>query len=521
MGAGCAMRRAGGGENAATGVPAKTLRYILIVEPPSLDPAKASDVTTSEMLMNCFEGLARINPQNQVEPALADKWTVSADGKTYEFHLRDATFHNGRAVEAGDVKASWERALAPKTASTVAANYLGAIVGAKAIADGKQTDLTGAQVLDSHTLRVVIDHRRPYFLEMLTYPTGFVTCREAFAKTDGQITAASMIGTGPFKLESYQPGRQATLVANPTYWGGRPKIDRLECPVILDPETQYNNVVTGAADMLVDVPISRYAQDRDAGRQNGHYKVAPYAAFTYFAMNFSRQPAFARREVRQAIFLAIDREQINKVAYKGVVRMADGVLPPELPNAGPQPAHIAYDPARAKLLLAQAGYPDGKGFPTLTLSILQQITDFSATAQIIRANLRDNLGISVNIQEREAGQFYSDESKNQLECYVTSWIADYLDPQDFLSTLFASSGLDRVNYHNAAFDALCKQADEASDSRQRAALYGQANQMLMQDAGVVPINYTPRLILAAPSVQGWRYNLSNVLPQTQTVKTGS
>jgi len=506
--------------NTSSGGSDKTLRVVMTIEPVSLDPAKLPDLYTAELLEHSFESLTRYNEKNEIEPCLAEKWDVSPDGKTYTIHLRSGVkFHNGREMVADDVKYSWERAIAPKTASPTASNYLEGIVGLKEVTSGKRPDLTGVKVVDPHTVTVTLDSPRAYFPGMMTYPTNAIVCKEALAKTDGQITTASFVGTGPFALEKYEPGKQIVLKAFPDYWDDKPKMDRIEFPIILNPQTAYDNFLTGKLDIFVDVANDRYGQDHEAGKLTGEYRVFDYAAFAYVAMQEVKQPVFAKKAVRQAIGMAIDRDQILKVAYKGVGSVANGVLPPTMPNGGPAPNGPGFNPKLAKQLLAEAGYPDGKGIPELNLSVIQQQPATLAAAEIIRSNLKENLGINVTIQQLEAGQFFKEEQKHALEFYYIGWIADYLDPQDFLSTLFKStSSINRSDYKNPQFDALCTKADALTDPKQRAALYGEAQQVLMDDMPVIPVIFQKRIALVHTNVQGWRTSQCYVLPNSGTTK---
>jgi oligopeptide transport system substrate-binding protein len=527
--AGCSVQQKPGSSSGASGTAGspnaagvdKTLRVVMTIEPSTLDPAKLPDLYTSELLLHSFEGLTRYNDKNAIEPCLAEKWDTSPDGKTYTFHLRSGVkFHNGREFVADDVKYTWERALAPKTASPVASNYLEGVVGLKEVTSGKRPDLTGVKVVDPHTVAVTLDSPRAYFPGMLTYPTNAIVCKEAAEKTGGQINADSFVGTGPFALEKYDPGKQIVLKAFAGYWGGAPKTARIEFPIILNPQTAYDNFQTGKLDIIVDVDNARYSQDHESGKLTGEYQMLDYASFNYVAMQEVKQPIFAKQAVRQAIGMAIDREQILKVAYKGVGAVATGVLPPSLPNGGTIPNGPAFNPKLARQLLAQAGYPDGKGIPDLNLSIIQQQPSTLAAAEIVRSNLKENLGINVSIQQLEAGQFFKEEQKHALEFYLIGWIADYLDPQDFLSTLFKStSSLNRSDYNNPKFDALCSRADALSNPKQRAALYGEAHQILMNDMPIVPLVFRKRIALVHTNVQGWRTCQCYALPNTTTVKT--
>ena len=497
-----------------------TLRMAVSIEPPTLDPAKVQDIPTNIILSHVFEGLVRYNEKNVIEPVLASAWDLSPDGKIYTFHIRsDVHFHNGRLFTAEDVKYSWERALSPKTDSGVAANYLDGIVGAKDVAVGKRTDLPGVVVMDAQTLKVTLDHARAFFLGMISYPSGWIVCREAVAKTDGKVGKGSMIGTGPFQWDSYKPGLLVTLKANPSYWNGKPLLDSIEFPIIINSETVYNNFETGQLD-IADVSNARIAQDRAAGKFNKEYHVIPEAALNYLVMQPEKQPVFANILVRKAFAEAIDRAKLLKIADNGIGTVANGILPPDLPGKGTEPQPIPYNPAEARKFLAQAGYPEGRGFPTLTLTYTQNSPANRAAGGLIRDDLRNNLGVTINLQELEAGQYFAQERKKELEFCFANWIADYPDPQNFLSTLFVSTAsLNRSSYHNLEFDKLCTAADAEQNPSRRADLYGKANQIIMQDVGVLPLSFGPHILLVHENVLGWQANLCKLLPFTRAKLT--
>jgi ABC-type transport system substrate-binding protein len=514
---GCAFRPTSEGSTPTS----KTLVSPLAQDMATLDPGKLTDLYTSEVLMNVFETLTISDMNNKIVPDLAEKWEVSPDGKVYTFHIRHGVkFHNGREVRAADFKWSWERALNPATKSTTAKNYLDGVIGVADVAAGKSTDLTGVKAIDNYTLQITIDRPRSFFPGMMSYPTNSVVCREAVEKTGGLVTAESEIGTGPFKFASYAPGQSYNLVANPDYWGGKPKLDAIRVPIILDPDTLYSNYETGAVDYIpYGIAVSRYVQDRDAHKYMDQYKLATQASFDYLVMSENIVHPFADRRVRKAIGLSVNRDEIVRLGNRGAALKADGALPPGLPFTGPAPTPIPYDPAQGRKLLADAGFPGGKGFPTLTLVIVEKSPRAEAMAEVLRSNLQQNLGITVNIQAREAGEFYTDQNSGKLGFALAGWIADYPDPQDFLSTLFASySSLDSCGYKNPKFDALCKQADAEQDETKRGELYGEAHQILMDDVGVLPLDFPPRVTICKPNITGTQMNLCFLLPHTQTEK---
>ncbi len=498
------------------------IRMAVSIEPPTLDPAKIQDVSTNEILSNVFEGLVRYNEKNEIEPALASSWDIGKDGLTYTFHMRkDVHFHNGRLLTASDVKYSWERALSPKTDSGVAANYLDGIVGLKEVVRGSRTDLPGVVVLDDHTLKVTLDRARAYFLGMISYTSGLVVCRESIEKNGGKMGERAMIGTGAFIWESYKPGQLVTLKANSSYWNEKPIADRLEFPIIVNSETIYNNFETGQLD-FANVSSVRIAQDRVSGKFKNEYHVIPEASINYLVMQQEKQPAFANQKVRRAFAEAIDRAKLLRIANNGIGTVADSILPPEMPGRGSEPIPIPYNPSEARKLLAQAGYPGGQGIPSLTLTYTKNSEVNRAASALIRDDLRNNLGITINLQELEAGQYFQQVRKKGLEFYFSDWIADYPDPQNFLSTLFVSTAsLNHSSYNSPEFDRLCNAADAESNPARRAELYGKANQLIVQEVGVLPLSFGPHILLVHSNVSGWQANLCKMLPFTKVKVAGN
>ena len=517
LSSGCTTGRGGGSESDTP----DTLRIREATNPRSLDPAVANSIDQGELLQNCCEGLVRINADNQPEPALAEKWDISPDGKTYTFHLRKGvTFHDGKPMTAADVKYSWERALSPQTKSGVAVNYLDGVIGVKDVPKDKPAVLPGVKVVDDFTLTVTLDHPRAYFPGMIAYVSNDVLCKADVEANGGVVDEKILgkIGTGPFIFESYAPNQSVTFKANPNYWGGAPKLKGLFYSIITVPQTAYDNFRTNKLDIL-NPSVQEYTQDKQKSEYAALYHLSPVASVSYLIMQRVKEPAFAKTEVRKAFALAIDRDSIVRIAYQGVGQRADGFTPPQLLGGQSPPPPIPFDPAQAKALLAKAGYPDGKGFPSLTLTYIQGSDVNSKTAEIIRNNLKDNLNINVNLQEREFGQFYEDDKNGLMSFYLAGWVADYPDAQDFLSTmLMTGASQNHSKYGNPQFDALCQQADVESDPAKRAPLYASADKIMMQDVGVLPIAFSQRIYLIKPNVRNWRVNVCSYLPDTLTTK---
>lgn len=499
---------------------AQILRYPMIQEPGTMDPARIQDVYTDELLQNVYEGLITFDASNRVVPALSEKWEVSADGKTYTFHLRgSARFHNRRTVTSQDVKYSLERALWPDTRSPTAANYLSGIVGAADVATGKRKDLTGVAIPDSHTVVITIDRPRGYFLGALAYPTGWIVCEEAIRQNGRRLDEKAAIGTGPFKIEEYRHGSKVVLTANRDYWAGRPRLDRIERPIVIDPQTAHVMYESDQLDALPQAALSDFVNDQRNPALKAESHLLPQANLFYLVMHPRLQPAFADKRVRRAFAMAIDRDEVARLAYQGASPRADSFIPPGLLGATPNPPRIPYDPAGARRLLGQAGYPGGRGFPSVTLVFLEKQPEWNAMAQVIRDYLKKNLGITISLQEHEAASFWTDTSdQEKIPFFITGWVADYPDPQDFLSTLLRSGAkLNHVAYSNGRFDALCDRADAELDPKKRAPLYQEADRIAMEEVAVLPLVFYNQPTLIKPRVRDAEHNVMLFfLPHTKT-----
>lgn len=509
----CGRRPTSGGG----GVQQSVLRYPLDAEPSSLDPVTITDITTLELLQNIYEGLVRLDEKSEVVPCLAEKWDISPDGKVYTFHLRrGARFHNGRVVAADDVKYSFERALWPETKSPVAKNYLDGIVGVDDVASGKVRELSGVKVQDPQTLVITLKRPRGYFLGELAYNTAWVYCKEAIEKTGKRIEQASAIGTGPFKLADYRRNAKVTLDAFGDYWGGKPKLDRIERPIVKDPQVAHLKYENGEVDAAV-VAFSDFVADQQNPKLKAEAHQVPLADVQYLAMGQLSPSPFQDKKVRLAFAMAIDRDAIARIAYKGLSTRANSLLCPGVPGYDPNFKPIPYDPAGAQKLLTEAGFPGGKGFPHLNLVFVEKDLQLSASAAVIRDNLKQNLGISIDLEERESATFFADARAKKLTFHLNGWVADYPDPQNFLPTLLhTGAAVNRVVYHNPEFDRLCDEADTSSDPQKRIALYRQADQLAMSEAPLLPIVYNNRPVLIKPYVHDFKSNLMNFLPHRET-----
>ncbi len=508
--AGCGHRH-GAAEPPADNI----LRIPLVSDPTTFDPARVEDGTTIDVLQQAFEGLVQWTPQNTLAPALAEKWDISPDRRTYTFHLRPSVkFQDGSPVTAQDVYFSLRRALDPALKSTVALSYLGDIVGAKALNAGKTTQLAGVKVVDPQTVAITITTPKSYWIYTLTYPTGYVVSK-AEAKDGVELTDADVVkgaGTGPFKITAYQRASFVTLAANHAYWGGVPHLAGQKRPIIKDGGTRHDEYVAGDLD-IVDEAKGDLDADRKDPQLKDQIKYWPRAQTFYLGMNEKTVKPFADVRVRQALAYATDKERIRSVVMLGTVDVAQDILPEGIPGFDPQFKSYPYDPAKAKALLAAAGYPGGKGFPVIPISFRESYPDLNKTVGLIADMWQTNLGITVQAKQTEWVTLLNQEHGNTLDCYHIRWAADYLDPQDYYSILLhTNGGENHTLYSNPKFDALCDRADVERDPETRRKLYRQAARIAADEAPLIPLYYQKDIELVKPYVKNLDDGLMGHLP---------
>jgi ABC-type transport system substrate-binding protein len=519
--AGCGGGSGGGSAGGSAEPAGQVLHVAQQAEPTTLDPAQVQDGPTIELMMQIYDGLVQWNVKNELVPALAEKWDISEGGRTYTFHLRDGVkFHNGRALTAEDVVYSITRSLSPKVASPIAEVYLGDIVGAKAFRKGTSSTLEGVSAPDPKTVKIRIDVPKAYFLAKLTYPTAYAVCKEAIEKTGGKVDETSMIGTGPFKLTEYRRGDRLILDANPDYFEGAPKLARVERRVLLDNGSRRDKFEAGELD-IADISMATYHADKDNAELQSQLHQFPRPSVYYMALNQKAFPAFKNPKVRQAFAMAVDRQQIVDSVHEGVPQPAHGIVPAGVPGHDPSFRGFPYDPDRARKLLAEAGYPGGQGFPPLTLSFRASVEDIKNTATAVQDDLQKNLGIRVNLDEVEWGTFLDRRTKGTMPFYFLRWAADYLDPQNFLSTMLRTGSPENtLGYSNPEFDRLCDAADVMQDHKKRMATYHKAEAIAVNDAPWIPIYFQKDVELWNPKLRGVEDSLMGHLPHKRTYFEG-
>lgn len=508
----------GGGSSAAPSAAANVLRYPIPTSPTSIDPGVVQDGDTLDMIQQVFEGLVTWGTDNTVVPLLAEKWDVEEGGKVYVFHIKKGVkFHNGREVTADDFKWTWERNCDPELKSQTAGAYMIDIVGVKDVVEGKAKEISGVKVVDPYTLRVEIDKPRPYFLGKMTYLVTAPMPKEIVGGPKEFNTADKAVGTGPFTMKQFVPKQLAVLERNENYHGPKATLVRIERPVVLDPATRLNMYKLGQVDMCLLQREDVEGIEKDAALK-GDLHYFPRPAIWYVGLNCGEKyPPFKDRRVRQAFAMAINRDRIVDEILRGVNQKALSIVPPGVFGYREKATFLPYDPAKAKALLAEAGFPDGKGLPPLELRHRTGYRDISVVAQAVQQDLKDNLGVTLNIREMEWRSYLEAYNKGENLIFHMRWAADYLDAQNFLSHMLATDGPENhLSYSNPEFDKLCHEADSTMDSAKRLELYAKAEDMVLQDAPWVPIYFQRDAELIRPSVKGLRESLFGHLPHTTT-----
>ncbi|MFI5385069.1 MAG: ABC transporter substrate-binding protein [Fimbriimonadales bacterium] len=489
------------------------LRYALINRPTEFDPARVQDGDTIDLIQNIFEGLTTWSEDNKVIPNLAKDWVISPDGRTYTFHLKQGVkFHNGREVTADDVAFSINRSVSPALSSQTTDDYLDDIVGYKEAHTGQTPGMSGIKVVDKYTIAITIDKPRPYFLGKLTYPTSFVVDMKSVKAGKRMTSIKEMVGTGPFMASEYQDDQVFKLKAFKDYHEGAPLVDGIERPIMPDAVSRYSAYGRGELDYL---PIQR--QDIKAVKADPklsaelHYFPRP--SIYYVGLNQGVVPQFRDKRVRQAFAMAVDRDRIVNDILGGQNTRADGFLPPGVLGYREKAASYPFDANKARQLLADAGFPGGKGFPAIKIAFRGEQTDVKLVGGDVAQQIHDNLGIEVGQEAMEWGAYLARNNAKKNPFFHMRWAADYLDPQDFISLFFTTNGNEnKIYYSNPQVDALCAKADADLNEPERLQLYAQAEDIVLQDAPIFPVYFQRDAELISPRVKGIRNSLFGHLP---------
>ncbi|MGI6037644.1 MAG: peptide ABC transporter substrate-binding protein [Limnochordia bacterium] len=485
------------------GASESVIRFNLGPEPQSFDPALTMGSTEGTVLVNLFEGLTRLDENHEPQPGMASRWEISDDGKIYTFYLREAYWSNGDRVTAHDFVYAWLRVLDPETAAPYAYN-LYYLVNAVAYNSGELTDVTavGVRALDDYTLQVELIAPTPYFLSLTAFPVYMpVNPRVVETDPDWALKPDSLVTNGPFLLTEWSHGSRLELRSNPYYWD-EVHIDGLVFTMIEASDTELIMFETDQLDITSTVPRAQLSRLRAAG----FLKTAPILANYYYIFNVNVPPLDDVR-VRQALSMAIDRESITEYVTQAGEIPAFAFIPPGIPH--PQGSDfralggdlLIEDVDKARQLLAEAGYPNGEGFPKLEI-IYNTFDLHRAIAEVIQEAWRTNLGIEVSLVNQEWMAYLNRRFQGDFQIARAGWNGDYLDPLTFMDMYISDEANNHSGWSNQRYDELIQLAKTTTDPLERVAYLHEAEAIIMEEMPVMPIYFYVEPYLQKDHIQG-------------------
>lgn len=468
-------------------------RRALVSDPVTLDAARIGDIYSRSVAQQLFDGLVQFDQTLTVVPALAQYWKASRDNRTWTFTLRKGVkFHHGREVTSDDVVYSFTRLLDPAVKSGAADLFMG-IEGADEFRAGKAKRVAGLTAPDRYTVVVHVKEATVPFVSTAAVGHAKIVPREVVEQA-GDAFGTQPVGTGPFKFVRWERGREIVLAANPDYFDGPPKVARVVYRIFPGEkfDTIYDEFKRGA---LEDAPLPTKITAADYRRIKTDpthvYVRRPILSVRFYGFNVRQKPLDDRR-IRQAVLHAVDRETINEELYLGRVITARAILPPGSLGYNPNLAGYAYDPARARELLAEAGHPNGAGLGPIVFWSTVKDERIVREHEQIRKNL-EAVGLRGEFQYLTDWPTFSKRlAERKFPAFLYAWFADVPDPDNFLATIFHSaSPRNFMGYANRTVDDLLTQARHTGDAQRRVDLYRRAEQAIIDDAPMLPVwHYT-------------------------------
>ncbi|HEX3731271.1 MAG TPA: peptide ABC transporter substrate-binding protein [Opitutaceae bacterium] len=506
--AGCGRQAAAG----AGGAAGQVLRMGNGAEPQDLDPQAVAGIPELNIIQALFDSLVEPDPQDlHPVPGLAESWDISSDGLTYTFHLRaNLRWSNGDPLTADDFIQSYQRILTSSLGSEYASYFYNYVRGAKDYFEGKQTDFSqvGVQAPDPRTLVITLTHPTPFLLAMIAchyvwdpLPIKVIAKFGPLGEKGNAWTrAGNLVASGPFLLKEWTPNKRIVVVRNPNYWdAARVKLDQIEFYPTEDLGAEEHMYRTGQIDRTYDFDRSKIDLYRQKYPQD--LQLQPWLGSYYFVFNVHRAP-FTDVRVRRALSLAIDREQIVKDIMRGGESPAYSFDPPNDSGYTAQ-AQLTGGVAEARRLLAEAGYPGGRGFPPIQLLYNQNQDYHRSIAEAIQAMWRKNLGIELTLTNQEWKVYLDSLHGHNFQLIRTGWIADFADPDVFLETLETGNGNNNGAWSDPAYDRLLHEALNAKTQADRYAIYQRMDRIVVDQCPVLPIFYYTKVYALRPSVKGW------------------
>jgi len=478
-------------------------------EPESVDPQVVVAYFDQRLEAALFEGLCACDEQSSTPvPGCAERWEMSPDGLTWTFHLRAGLkWSNGEALTADDFVQSWRRNLAPAFASGYA-YLLFPIKNAEAYNSGKLADpaALGLAAPDALTVVIILERPTPY-LPILTstapwYPVNPRVVAKYGALTDranAWSRPGNLVGNGPFVLKEWTAGSRLTVTKNPLYWDAAAvRLNGIVFYPIENPDVEERAFRAGQLHLTNSLPLSKIPVYR---QQNPAQLRSELLLQTYFLRFNVTKPPFDNPKLRRALSLAVDRESISRNLLHGSRAPADHFVPPQTAGYDSR-THVPTDFNEARRLLAEAGYPGGRGLPVIELQVRND--EFQPKVmEAIQAMWQRELGVRISIALLEGKVMIQNQQNLAFTLGANGWVADFADPVTFLDVFVTGGGNSWTGWSDARYDELIAEAARTLDPKRRYEVFQQAEAILLEQAPIVPLVFGARNYLIDPAVKGW------------------
>ena len=484
-------------------------------DPETVDPALNTAIDASNVILHAFETLLTFDENNDIVPGQAESFDVSDDGLTYTFHLRDGLkWSDGSDFTAEDFVYSWKRLADPMTAAPYAVDMLSMVKGYDEAAAG-DIDALGVSAPDAKTLVVELSSPCVYFDKIITHASMAPVKKDVVDANGDQWALApeTYISNGPLKMIEWVPGSHMTFAKNENYWNAdKVTLNSLKFVLMEDSNAAYSAYQTGEVQMIKDIPTEEIPSLQDSP----DYHLDPRLATSYTIFNTQKAP-FDDAKVRMALSLAVDREYVANTLMIGTVAPATNFVGPGISDAEAGSSfeevtrknnggdffnvnNYEADLEKAKELLAEAGYPNGEGFP-----IIEYMTNDAGynkpVAEYLQSAWKD-LGITMDIKIVEWSTFTPTRRAGDFEICRGGWVYDYDDPSNMLNLLASTSGNNDGKYSNPEVDKLLEEARSTADKAEHYEKLHAAENLIMEDAAVSPLVYSSDFYLQNPKLKG-------------------
>ena len=494
--------------NAEATPPKDAIVVGLLAEPVTMDPPQVTDLNSTRVVKRMFEGLtAQELGTYKIVPGLAERWDISKDGLLYTFHLRpNVKFHDGSPLTAETVKFCFERQM----------NEQGPFykTGTYPYVKGFLGNVAGVEVVNPSTVQIRLKAPLTPFLQYLAHHSLYIYSPEALKKW-GKDMVKHPVGTGPFKLETWEPGVKVVLARNDDYWGGAPKIRQAIYVPIIEAQARLSAIKTGEIDLTMDVP----PDSLDDLRKDPNIVVAETnsSAVWYVVLN-TRHPILKDRRVRQALNYAVNKEAIIRDILKGTAIVAASPLSPVYGSfAEPGVQRYPYDPEKAKALLKEAGQSNGFDVTFIVPESGSGMQSPVEMGTVIQANLAA-VGVRAKIQTMEWGA-YLKKYLDGPDMAEMSWNPSIGDPDHMMYMLLSSDrfppAFNAGFYQNPKVDDLLRKGRTTIDEKERVPLYREAQRLVTEDAPWILVDHGKQVIVLRKRVQGFKLHPNFDLVLTQ------